>query len=111
GVDYFAEVALNGKGASADLVSRCVAKGASRQSLRLRIYGDALCSGHSECDALLMEKAEVSAIPELVARHPEAHLIHEAAIGKIASEQILKLMTLGLTRQQAEARIIQGFLK
>lgn len=105
------QVALKGKGASTDLVSRCVAKGASRQSLRLRIYGDALCSGHSECDALLMEKAEMSAIPELVARHPEAHLIHEAAIGKIASEQILKLMTLGLTRQQAEARIIQGFLK
>ena len=105
------QVELDGKDASADLVSRCVAQGASRQSLRSRIYGNALCSGHSECDAILMENAEVSAVPELIARHPEARLIHEAAIGKIAGEQILKLMTFGLTRQQAEAKIIQGFLK
>lgn len=107
--DFQAE--LSGMDASADLVSRCVAQGASRQSLRLRIYGNAPCRGHLECDAIPMGKAEISAIPELIARHPEAQLIHEAAIGKIASDQILKLMTLGLTRQQAEARIIQGFLK
>lgn len=107
--DFQAE--LNGKGASADLVSRCVAQGASRQSLRLRIYGNAPCRGHLECDAILMGKAEIIAVPELIARHSEAQLIHEAAIGKIASDQILKLMTLGLTHQQAEARIIQGFLK
>ena len=105
------QIELNGAGARADLVSRCIAKGSSRQSFRSQMDGNAACSGHSECDAIIMEAAQVSAAPELLARHPEARLIHEAAIGKIAAEQILKLMTLGLTQQQAEAKIIEGFLK
>jgi len=105
------EVELNGDGSGADLVSRSVAKGASKQLFRSRIYGNAVCSGHSECDAIIMDGAEVSAVPELTARHVDAALIHEAAIGKIAGEQIIKLMTLGLTEKQAETKIIEGFLK
>ncbi|MBC5648796.1 SufB/SufD family protein [Christensenella tenuis] len=105
------EVELNGDGSGADLVSRSVAKGASKQLFRSRIYGNAVCSGHSECDAIIMDGAEVSAVPELTARHVDAALIHEAAIGKIAGEQIIKLMTFGLTEKQAETKIIEGFLK
>lgn len=105
------EVELNGTGSGTDLVSRSVARGESKQLFRSRIYGNAACSGHSECDAIIMDEAEVSAIPELTARHVDAALIHEAAIGKIAGEQIVKLMTLGLTEEQAEAKIIDGFLK
>ena len=105
------EVELNGEGSGADLVSRSVAKGHSKQLFRSRIYGNALCNGHSECDAIIMDNGEVSAIPELTAHHVDAALIHEAAIGKIAGEQIVKLMTLGLTEEQAERKIIEGFLK
>lgn len=105
------EVELNGENSGANLVSRSVAKGTSKQLFRSRIYGNAACSGHSECDAIIMDNAEVSAVPELTAKHVEAALIHEAAIGKIAGEQIIKLMTLGLTEEQAEAKIIEGFLK
>ena len=105
------EVVLDGENSGADLISRSVAKGSSKQLFRSRIYGDAACNGHSECDAIIMDSAEVSAIPELTARNVDAALIHEAAIGKIAGEQIIKLMTLGLTEEQAEAKIIEGFLK
>lgn len=105
------EVELNGENSGANLVSRSVAKGTSKQLFRSRIYGNAACSGHSECDAIIMDNAEVSAVPELTAKHVDAALIHEAAIGKIAGEQIIKLMTLGLTEEQAEAKIIEGFLK
>lgn len=105
------EVELNGENSGANLVSRSVAKGTSKQMFRSRIYGNAACSGHSECDAIIMDNAEVSAVPELTAKHVDAALIHEAAIGKIAGEQIIKLMTLGLTEEQAEAKIIEGFLK
>ena len=105
------EVDLNGEGSGADLISRSVARDHSRQVFRSRINGNTACTGHSECDAIIMDKGMVSAIPELTANHVDAALIHEAAIGKIAGEQIVKLMTLGLSEEEAEARIIDGFLK
>lgn len=103
-------VELNGAGSSADIVSRSVARDHSRQSYTSSIVGNAPCSGHSECDAIIDGEASVDAAPKLCANHADAALIHEAAIGKIAGEQILKLRTLGLTEEEAEARIIQGFL-
>lgn len=75
------------------------------------INGNNRCSGHTECDAIIMENGKVSALPELTANHIDASLIHEAAIGKIAGDQLIKLMTLGLTEQEAEEQIINGFLK
>ncbi len=105
------EVDLNGMGSGADLISRSVAKGRSKQVFRSKINGNTNCSGHSECDAIIMDEGVVSAIPELTANHLDAALIHEAAIGKIAGEQIVKLMTLGLSEEEAEAKIIEGFLK
>lgn len=105
------EVELTGDNSGVDLVSRSVAKGTSVQSYRSKIIGSASCTGHSECDAIIADNAKVNAAPELTAAHPDAQLIHEAAIGKIAGEQILKLMTLGLTEEEAENRIIEGFLK
>ncbi len=104
-------VDLNGEGAGADLVSRSVAREHSRQLFRSCINGNVACTGHSECDAIIMDQGVVSAIPELTANHVDAALIHEAAIGKIAGEQLIKLMTLGLTTEEAEAKIIEGFLK
>jgi len=105
------EVVINGEDAVVDLISRSVAKGRSHQEYRSCIRGNARCSGHSECDAILVGNGTVSAAPELYAGHIDAALIHEAAIGKIAGEQILKLRTLGLTEQEAEEKIIEGFLK
>lgn len=107
---YF-EVELNGKGSSANVVSRSVAKDDSKQEFMAKINGNNLCSGHSECDAIIMDRASVRAIPEITANHVDASLIHEAAIGKIAGEQLVKLMTLGLTEAEAEAQIVDGFLK
>lgn len=104
-------VDLNGAGSVADVVSRSVAKGESRQTFLSTINGNAECMGHTECDAILMDNGSVSAVPALTANHLEASLIHEAAIGKIAGEQIVKLMTLGLTEEEAEAQIVNGFLK
>ncbi len=104
-------VDLNGEGSSANVVSRSVAKGNSRQLFLSRINGNNVCSGHTECDAIIMDNAKVSAIPEITANHLEASLIHEAAIGKIAGEQLIKLMTLGLSEQEAEEQIVNGFLK
>ena len=104
------EVALSGENAGVDLISRSVARGKSHQEYRSAIVGDAPCTGHSECDAIIAEEASVDAAPELKAHDPDASLIHEAAIGKIAGEQILKLRTLGLTEAEAEAKIIEGFL-
>ena len=94
-----------------DLISRSVAKGRSHQEYHSVIRGNNRCSGHSECDAILVGDGTVNAAPELWAAHTDAALIHEAAIGKIAGEQILKLRTLGLTEQEAEEKIIAGFLK
>ena len=93
------------------MVSRSVAKEESRQVFKSRINGNNRCSGHTECDAIIMDEASVSAIPELTANDVDAALIHEAAIGKIAGEQLVKLMTLGLTEAEAEEQIINGFLK
>ena len=104
------EVELNGEDSSADIVSRSVARDASRQSYVSTIVGNAPCSGHSECDAIIDGTAVVDAAPKLWAHNADAALIHEAAIGKIAGEQIIKLMTLGLTEQEAEEQIIKGFL-
>ena len=105
------EVFLNGKDASADVVSRSVAKDTSYQKFDSKIVGNAPCSGHTECDAIIMDKARILAIPQLEANDLDASLIHEAAIGKIAGEQIIKLMTLGLTETEAEEQIVNGFLK
>ncbi|MBO5497074.1 MAG: SufD family Fe-S cluster assembly protein [Oscillospiraceae bacterium] len=104
-------IELNGDDSSADVVSRSVAKEESWQRYRSRIVGNALCSGHTECDAIIMDKAKVLAVPELEANNIDAALIHEAAIGKIAGDQIIKLMTLGLTESEAEEQIINGFLR
>ena len=104
-------VDLNGDDASTDLVSRSVAKDQSIQTFNSKINGNAKCSGHSECDAIIMDDAKIIAVPGLTANNINAALIHEAAIGKIAGEQIIKLMTLGLTEEEAEAQIVNGFLK
>ena len=104
-------VELNGEGASADVISRSVAKAHSYQKFDSKRTGNAPCSGHTECDAIIMDKARILAVPQLEANDLDSALIHEAAIGKIAGEQIIKLMTLGLSEEQAEEHIINGFLK
>lgn len=104
-------VALNGAGSSADIVSRGVARDASQQTLNLGIAGNAESSGHTECDSIIMDQARILAIPSLEANDPDASLVHEAAIGKIAGDQIIKLMTLGLTEKETEEEIISGFLR
>lgn len=104
-------VDLDGEDSSTNVISRSVAKDSSEQTFYSHINGNNKCAGHSECDAIIMDNAKISAVPELTANNPDAALIHEAAIGKIAGEQIIKLMTLGLTEQEAEAQIINGFLK
>ncbi len=104
-------VDLDGEGCSAEVDSRTVAKEQSYQEFNARINGNAACHGHSSCDALIMDQANVLAIPQLNATCLDAELIHEAAIGKIAGDQIIKLMTLGLTREEAEDQIVKGFLK
>ena len=104
-------VDLDGENSSADLVSRSVAKNESHQIFKSEINGNGVCHGHSECDAIIMDNAKVEAIPALTANNVDASLIHEAAIGKIAGEQLIKLMTLGLTEEEAEKEIVSGFLK
>lgn len=104
-------VDLNGAGSSANVVSRSVAKGESKQIFQSHINGNNQCSGHTECDAIIMDSGRVEAVPSLAANHIDASLIHEAAIGKIAGEQLIKLMTLGLTEAEAEEQIVNGFLK
>ena len=106
---YF-QVDLNGEGSGADIVSRSVARDQSYQNYESTIVGNTACTGHSECDAIIDGDAVVDASPRLFARSKEASLIHEAAIGKIAGEQILKFRTLGLTEEEAENKIIEGFL-
>jgi len=102
---------LNGEDSSTDVVSRSVARGNSRQEFFSDIIGNAKCSGHSECDAIIMDDSIVAASPKLTAANIDASLIHEAAIGKIAGEQLIKLMTLGLSEEEAEEQIVNGFLK
>ena len=105
------QVDLNGENSSANIISRSVARDDSSQLFLSKINGNNRCAGHSECDGIIMDNAKIGAIPEITANHPDAELIHEAAIGKIAGEQIVKLMTLGLTEAEAEAQIVNGFLK
>ncbi len=105
------KVSLLGDGSSADVVSRSVARDDSYQKLDLCIIGDAACSGHTECDSIIMDNGRILAVPSLEANNIDAALVHEAAIGKIAGEQLIKLMTLGLTEAEAEEQIINGFLK
>ena len=107
---YF-NVDLNGEGCSANVVSRSVARENSTQFFDSRLNGNAPCAGHSECDSIIMENGRVTACPSLTANNIDASLIHEAAIGKIAGEQLMKLMTLGLTEKEAEEQIVNGFLK
>ena len=104
-------VDLNGNDSKTDLVSRSVARDDSYQKFDSVINGNAPCSGHSECDAIIMDNGRVLAVPGLEANNVDAALVHEAAIGKIAGDQIIKLMTLGLTEEEAEEQIINGFLK
>ncbi len=105
------QVSIDGDGAHVDLVSRSVAQEDSYQKFDAYIAGNAACYGHSECDAIIMNNGRVLAIPQLEANNIDAELVHEAAIGKIAGEQIIKLMTLGLTEEEAEQQIINGFLR
>ena len=104
-------VELDGDGASADVVSRAVARDNSYQKFDAKIVGNAACYGHTECDSIIMDNGKILAVPGLEANSVDASLVHEAAIGKIAGDQITKLMTLGLTEAEAEEQIINGFLK
>ena len=104
-------VTLDGEGASADVVSRSVARDTSFQKFDARIAGNAPCHGHTECDSIIMDQGKILAVPSLEANHVDAELVHEAAIGKIAGDQLIKLMTQGLTEKEAEEQIINGFLK
>ena len=104
-------VHLNGEGSRTDVVSRSVARGDSAQSFEAAVIGNTRCRGHAECDAIIMDRARVIAVPRLEANNVYAQLIHEAAIGKIAGEQLIKLMSLGLTEAEAEEQIISGFLR
>ena len=105
------EVILDGADSSADVVSRSVARDDSFQKFDAKIVGNAPCYGHTECDSIIMNNGKILAVPGLQANHVDASLLHEAAIGKIAGEQLVKLMTLGLTEQEAEEQIINGFLR
>ena len=105
------QVNLNGAGATADVVSRSVARDSSSQTFNARITGNAPCSGHTECDSIIMDRGHILAIPSLEANDVDAMLVHEAAIGKIAGDQLVKLMTLGLSETDAEEQIINGFLR
>ena len=109
--DSIYKVALDGDNSSADVVSRGVARDRSFQRLDLGIEGNGVCTGHTECDSIIMDEAKVLAVPSLAANSVDAQLVHEAAIGKIAGDQLIKLMTLGLTEKEAEEQIISGFLK
>ena len=102
---------LNGENCSCNLISRTVAKDESTQHFISVLNGNNKCAGHSECDSIIMDNAKVLASPQLLASDIDAALIHEAAIGKIAGEQIIKLMTLGLSESEAEEQIVNGFLK
>lgn len=105
------DIAMDGENSSANIISRSVARDQSHQVFFSNLIGNNLCAGHTECDAIIMDHAKISSLPEITANHPDAALIHEAAIGKIAGDQIIKLMTLGLTEAEAEAQIVNGFLK
>lgn len=104
------EVLLNGEGSSAQIISRSVAKGTSKQIFHPKAIGTAKCSAHVQCDSIIMENAQVCSIPEIDAKHLDAAIIHEAAIGRINNDQLIKLRTLGMTEEEAEGIIIENFL-
>jgi Fe-S cluster assembly scaffold protein SufB len=104
-------VELKGDNSTAQILSRSVAQDDSKQIFHLNMRGYAECRGHIQCDSIIMDRGQVSSIPEITAFSADAQLVHEAAIGKIASEQLVKLMTLGLSEKEAEDTILQGFLK
>ncbi len=104
------EVRMNGAGSSAQIISRSVAKGTSKQTFHPNAVGNALCKAHVQCDAIIMDEAQVCAIPEIDARNVDAQIVHEAAIGRINNEQLLKLRSFGMTEEEAEAVIIEDFL-
>ena len=105
------EIRLNGENASAQIISRSVAKDNSEQVFYPRAIGNAVCRAHVQCDSIIMDASKIRSIPEIAANHPEAQIVHEAAIGRINNDQLLKLMTLGMSAEAAEEVIIQGFLK
>ena len=105
------DIILAGPGARGRVISRSVAQDTSEQTFYPRMIGDAAGFGHVQCDSILMGQAKIQSIPAITANHPDAQLIHEAAIGRIAGDQILKLMTLGLTEEEAEEEILNGFLR
>ena len=105
------EIILDGPGATGRVISRSVAQDDSVQVFYPKMTGNTSCFGHVQCDSIIMGNARISSIPAIVANHVDAQLIHEAAIGRIAGDQILKLMTLGLTEQEAEEKILDGFLQ
>ena len=104
------EVDLDGEGSSAQIISRSVAKGTSRQVFHPKAVGNTKCHAHIQCDSIIMDHAQVASIPEIDARHLDAAIIHEAAIGRINDEQLVKLRTLGMTEEEAEGVIIENFL-
>ncbi len=104
-------VELDGEDATAQVISRSVAQDKSKQEFHLNMYGHARCFGHIQCDSIIMDEAEVSSSPKITAFHTDAQLIHEAAIGKIASEQLIKLMCFGMSEAEAEQAVLKGFLK
>lgn len=105
------EVRMNGDGSSAQIISRSVAKGTSVQTFHPKAVGNAGCHAHIQCDSIIMDQAEVCSIPEINARNIDAQIVHEAAIGRINDEQLLKLQSLGLTEEEAEGVIIENFLR
>lgn len=105
------EIDLNGVGSSAQIISRSVAKDSSKQVFFPRAVGNAKCSAHVQCDSIIMDNAKVSSIPAVEANNADAQIIHEAAIGRINNDQLIKLMTFGMSEEEAEEVIIQGFLK
>ena len=104
-------VELNGEGSSAQIISRTVGKDESEQIFNPIAIGNNACAAHIQCDSIIMDNAKIRSIPEIAANHPEAQIVHEAAIGRINGDQLLKLCTLGLTEEEAEKEIIDGFLK
>ena len=105
------DVELNGENSSARIVSRSVGKGTSKQVFHPKAIGNSACHAHIQCDSIIMDHAEISSIPEIDAKHVDAQIIHEAAIGRINDEQLVKLRTFGMNEEEAEAVIIESFLK
>ena len=103
-------VYMKGEGSSAQIISRSVAKGSSTQVFHPRAVGETKCHAHIQCDSIIMDEAQVRSIPEIDARHLDAAIIHEAAIGRINNEQLIKLRTFGMTEEEAEGVIVEAFL-